>query len=101
MRDTSYFTQCVSRIVAQREQSAADLQALGFKVLNSASNFLFASPLSITGEAYYKGLKQKGVLVRYFGDSLLSNYVRITVGSAAQMRVLLDKTKELLKEGIV
>jgi len=101
MRDTSYFTQCVSSIVAQREQSAADLRALGFKVLNSASNFLFASPPGITGEAYYKGLKQKGVLVRYFGDSLLSNYVRITVGSAVQMRVLLDKTKELLKEGIV
>ncbi len=98
MRDKEYFNTCVSGIAAQREQSAADLRALGFTVLNSASNFLFASPPGITGEAYYKGLKQKGVLVRYFGDPTLTNYVRITVGSAAQMQILLDKTQELLKE---
>ena len=98
MRDRDYFTQCVSGITTQREQSAVDLRALGFTVLKSAANFLFASPPGITGEAYYRGLKQKGVLVRYFGDPLLMDYVRITVGSAEQMRILLIKTKELLKE---
>ncbi|MFH1880058.1 MAG: histidinol-phosphate transaminase [Bacillota bacterium] len=98
MRDKAYFRRCVAAIVAQREQSAGDLRALGFTVLNSASNFLFAAPPRITGEAYYRGLKQKGVLVRYFSDPLLRDYVRISVGSAAQMQTLLDKTQELLKE---
>jgi len=101
MRDTAYFNECVGGIVAQREQSAADLRALGFTVLDSASNFLFAAPPRITGEAYYKGLKAKGVLVRYFNDPVMRNYVRISVGSAAQMRTLLTKTKELLEEATV
>ncbi len=100
MRDKDYFTMCVDGIVAQRRQSAEDLRAMGFTVLDSASNFLFASPPGITGEAYYRGLKQKGVLVRYFNDPLLKNYVRITIGSAAQMQVLLEKTGELLKEAV-
>jgi histidinol-phosphate aminotransferase len=98
MRDREYFKMCVSGIVAQREQSIKDLRALGFTVADSAANFLFASPPNMTGEAYYKGLKAKGVLVRYFGDPLLKNHVRISVGSSEQMRVLIDKTKELLEE---
>ncbi len=98
MRDTAYFQSCVSGIVAQREQSADDLRALGFSVADSAANFLFASPPKMTGEAYYRGLKAKGVLVRYFNDPLLKNHVRITVGSAEQMRTLLEKTIELMKE---
>lgn len=98
MRDREYFKTCVHGIVSQRERSIRDLRALGFTVVNSAANFLFASPPGMTGEAYYKGLKAKGVLVRYFGDPLLENHVRISVGSAEQMQVLIDKTKELLKE---
>ncbi len=97
-RDRAYFTQCVAGITAQREQSAAALRSLGFTVLNSASNFLFAAPPRVSGEAYYRGLKAKGVLVRYFSDPVLQNYVRISVGSAAQMETLLEKTRELLKE---
>jgi histidinol-phosphate aminotransferase len=98
MRDKAYFTDCVGATIAQREQTKSDLRTLGFTVLDSASNFLFAAPPGMTGEAYYKGLKQKGVLVRYFSDPKLEDYVRITVGSEAQMNVLLDKTKELIKE---
>ncbi len=98
MRDKDYFTDCVAFTVKQRETTKIDLRALGFTVLDSASNFLFAAPPNMSGEAYYKGLKQKGVLVRYFNDPKLKAFVRITVGSAEQMRTLLDKTKELLEE---
>ncbi len=98
MRDAAYFTQCIAATVQQREKTKTDLRALGFTVLDSASNFLFAAPPTMTGEVYYRGLKQKGVLVRYFGDTKLKPFVRITIGSAAQMQTLLDKTKELLEE---
>jgi histidinol-phosphate aminotransferase len=98
MRDRPYYEQCVAAIVAQREQSAIDLRALGFTVLDSASNFLFAATPRMSGEAYYLGLKRKGVLVRYFSDSMLQDYVRISVGSAAQMQALLRKTEELFEE---
>ena len=98
MRDTAYFSECISATVAQREKTKADLRKLGFTVLDSASNFLFASTPYMTGEQYYKGLKQKGVLVRYFDIPKLKDYVRITIGSEAQMHTLLQKTQELFKE---
>ena len=98
MRDREYFESCVTATVAQREITKSDLRSLGFTVLGSASNFLFAAPPNMSGEAYYKGLKQKGVLVRYFNDPKLKAFVRITIGSAAQMQALLDTTKELFEE---
>ena len=98
MRDKEYFDACVSATVSQREQTTADLRALGFTVPDSAANFLFAAPPGMTGAQYYKGLKQKGVLVRYFGDPLLKDYVRITIGNVEQMNILLNKTKELIQE---
>ncbi|MBE0601774.1 MAG: histidinol-phosphate transaminase, partial [Firmicutes bacterium] len=57
MRDKAYFTDCVSSTIAQREKTKAQLRALGFTVLDSASNFLFAAPPNMSGEACYKGLK--------------------------------------------
>jgi histidinol-phosphate aminotransferase len=98
MRDKTYFADCVASTAQQREISKADLRALGFSVHDSASNFLFAAPPKMTGEAYYRGLKRKGVLVRYFNEPKLEAYVRISVGSSEQMRILLEKTKELLEE---
>ena len=60
-----------------------------------------AAPPNGNGAAYYMGLKAKGVLVRYFPDPMLQDYVRISVGSAAQMQTLLAKTQELIKEATV
>ncbi|HPJ03246.1 MAG TPA: histidinol-phosphate transaminase [Candidatus Limiplasma sp.] len=98
MRDREYFESCVTATIAQRELTQNDLRALGFTVLDSASNFLFAAPPNMSGEAYYRGLKQRGVLVRYFNDPKLKAFVRITIGSAAQMQALLDTTKVLFEE---
>jgi histidinol-phosphate aminotransferase len=99
MLDKAYFTQCVAAIRAQREQSAADLRALGFSVLESATNFLFASPPGMDGRTYYEALKKRGVLVRYLSQPTLTRHVRITVGSAEQMESLLAATRDILKEG--
>ncbi len=98
MRDRPYFERCVAAICAQREASAAQLRALGFTVLDSAANFLFASPPGMDGRAYYQKLKARGVLVRFLGQPTLANYVRISVGSAEEMDALLDATKDILKE---
>ena len=98
MRDRSYFESCVRAIVKQREESAAALRALGFSVLPSATNFLFASPPGMDGLTYYRELKARGVLVRYLSQPTLTRHVRITVGSAEQMQALLTATQEILKE---
>ncbi|NLI23061.1 MAG: histidinol-phosphate transaminase [Clostridiales bacterium] len=99
MRDRDYFRSCVEAICAQRDASARELAAMGFSVLPSATNFLFASPPGMDGLTYYRKLKERGVLVRYLSQPMLARHVRITVGSADQMRALMDATRDILKEG--
>ena len=101
MRDRPYFESCVASICAQREATRRDLLALGFTVLPSATNFLFAAPPGMDGQTYYQRLKARGVLVRYLSGRTLAPFVRITIGSPAQMAALLCATQEILKEGTV
>ena len=101
MRDREYFRRCVEQIQTQRERSARELRALGFTVLASATNFLFASPPGMDGQTYYKALKARGVLVRYLSQPTLERYVRITVGSALQMQSLIQATQDIFREGLI
>lgn len=98
MKDTAYFEDCCKKIMATRQRTAEALKALGFTMTESSTNFLFAAPPALSGREYYEQLKDRGVLVRYFGGSRLSPYVRITIGSDEEMDVLLAKTREILKE---
>lgn len=98
VRDRLYFAECTGRIMRTREELSKALRALGFTVLPSSANFVFAAPPRMSGGEYYLALKARGVLVRYFDKSGLRDFVRITVGDDAQMRVLLDKTAEILEE---
>ena len=58
MRDTAYFESCVQSIVRQREETAAELRALGFSMTDSRANFLFAAHPSLTARGYYEALKK-------------------------------------------
>ncbi len=98
LEDPAYFQDCVERIRVQRDQTAQELRALGFEVLPSATNFLFAKPPKLGGEAYYLRLKARGVLVRYFAAPTLEAHVRISIGTPEEMAELVRITKELVKE---
>ena len=100
MRDRAYFEDCVRNIKAQREESTRELRAMGFTVLDSAANFLFASPPGMDGKTYYQKLKEHGVLVRYLSQPTLTRFVRVSVGSADEMRFFMNATQAVLKEGL-
>ena len=85
-------------IVANREYTAAALTAMGFSVLPSKANFVFATHPAIRGKDLYRRLKEKGVLVRHFDKPRLTEYNRITIGSREQMDALLTAVKEILEE---
>lgn len=88
-----------ARFIAEaRERTTNRLEDLGFEVLPSKANFVFAKHGSIGGEELYLGLKAKGVLVRHFGAERIKDYCRITIGSDEQMDVLFEKLAELLAE---
>lgn len=98
MKDKGYFAACLEDIIRQRQEMAKALKALDFKMTDSATNFLFASPPGMSGQDYYQRLKERGILVRYLSHPKLESYVRITIGTKAQMEQLIAETKEILKE---
>lgn len=98
MRDTDYFSDCCAKIIADRDFTAAGLEKLGFQVLPGKANFLLARHDKVSGEAYYQKLKERGILVRWFDEPRIRDFVRITIGSHAEMQALLDATAQILAE---
>lgn len=96
--DRDYFKNNCQRIIENREWTVRELSALGFTILPSKANFIFAKSQRIDGERLYLELKEKGVLVRHFTDERIKDYNRITIGSREQMQILVDKIKEILEE---
>ena len=85
-------------IIENRTYTTAELEKMGFSVLPSAANFVFATTEKIGGKELYLRLKEKGILVRHFDKPRLKEYNRITVGSRAQMDALLTAIKEILED---
>ncbi len=97
IKDRAYFEECCSKIIATREWSVKALEEIGFKVTPSAANFIFASPNGkYSAHDLYLDLKEKGVLVRYWNKPKISDWVRITIGTDEEMKILIKKIIELL-----
>ena len=85
-------------IIQNRAYTVARLEKMGFSVLPSQANFVFATHPRIRGKVLYRELKNKGILVRYFDKPRLEEYNRITIGSREQMDALLTAIKEILED---
>ncbi|MCF8054402.1 MAG: histidinol-phosphate transaminase [Deltaproteobacteria bacterium] len=86
--DEEYFARTRREIIAIREQTASALRQLGFVVLPSKANFLFASHSQMAAKELYEKLKGVGILIRYFNKPRIDNHVRISIGTAQDMRDL-------------
>ncbi len=96
IEDNDYYMQNCKTIAENREYTKIELRKLGFETLDSKSNFIFTRNAQIGGEEYYLTLKRMGILVRHFTKPLISDYVRITIGTKEQMDALITATKEIL-----
>ncbi len=86
------------RIAENREHTSKALEDMGFRVLPSKANFLFAAHPAVTGQVLYRALKDRGVLVRWFDKPRIRDWLRITIGSREQMDALLAATKSILND---
>lgn len=96
VEDTDYLEEICQKTVATREWTTIELEALGFQVLPSATNFVFVTHPEREAESLYLGLKEQGILVRYFGNKpRIGDFLRITIGTDAEMAALVAKLKEI------
>ncbi len=96
LENDEYNRENCRKVAENRAWTAQALKARGFSVLDSRANFLFARSEAIDGEALYRSLKARGVLVRHFRQDRISSFVRITVGSRTQMERLIREIDDIL-----
>jgi len=95
--DVTYFDDTVRKVKATRARTAAQLVNLGFAVLPSQTNFLFARPPApLTAKQWFDGLRARNVLVRWWDADRIRAYARITIGTDAEMDKFLAATNEMV-----
>ena len=98
MCENEHYMQNCRTIIQNREWTTSQLTALGFEVLDSKTNFVFAKSSRIDGEKLYLELKARGILVRHFTKARIKDYNRITIGTSEQMSALITAIKAILEE---
>jgi len=97
VQDRGHFKQSVQKIVKTRLWLGAKLAELGFEVLPSSTNFVFAKHGSISGKKIFEMLEQKKILVRRWDGERISEYLRISIGTKRQMTKLIKELKKICK----
>ncbi|QVW34893.1 histidinol-phosphate transaminase [Geobacter sulfurreducens] len=95
LRDQTYFAGCTRLIRETREWFSAEIRTLGYEVIPSQGNFVFAAPPDRDGKRVYDGLYARKILVRHFSDPLLAHGMRISIGTREEMEATLAALKEI------
>ena len=98
VEDQTYFDAQRAKVMATRERTTQELQAMGFRVLPSKTNFIFVTHPTVPAQKLFTGLREKGVLVRYFNQPRIDNYLRVTIGTDQEMDAFLEAMRELTAE---
>lgn len=96
IEDDEYFKSTCKKVIKTRERVTLELKKLGFDVLDSQTNFIFATHNEHNMKSLFEYLKTQKVFIRYFSLPRIENYVRITIGTNEEMDIFLEKTKEFI-----
>lgn len=94
--DEAYFQETRSAIIRNRVNLTAVLIGLGFEVLPSSANFVFARHRNHSGHELAAALRERAVLVRHFSAPRISDFLRISIGAEAQLRQLTDALMDIV-----
>ena len=98
IRDDVYYQTNAAAIRANRAYTALSLRQRGFTVTESVANFLFIRPPKGSGEALYRELKARGVLIRHWQKARIRDWCRVTIGTKEQMETFLAAVDDMMKE---
>ncbi len=92
--DDTYFKETVAKVIKTRTWFSEALEAIGFTVLPSAANFVFAKPPRGSAKALFQKAREAGILVRYFEKPRIDEYLRISIGRDEEMQTFVDFLKK-------
>ena len=98
LEDQEYFEENCGKIIANRQWTIAELAKLGFTTIPSQTNFILTKTDAIGGKALYLALKSRGILIRHFDKPRLRDYIRVTIGTAEEMKAFIATVKQILEE---
>ena len=93
-----YYLKKCQEIAEVRDATKKQLRDIGFSVLESKANFLFAMYPGVEGVWLYEQLKRRGILVRHFQKPRIHPYIRITIGTRQEMETFVETLKEIIWE---
>lgn len=94
--DQDYFQEQCEKVIASREKLVCNLTELGFNVLPSKANFIFATHSLHDAAQLAEKLREQGIIVRYFNKPRINQFLRITIGTDEQNQRLVDTLKMLI-----
>ena len=98
VQDDEYFKETIGKVIKTRQRVTNELEALGFEVLPSSSNFIMATHNAYSMKEMFEYLKTQKVFIRYFSLPRIEKYVRVTIGTDEEMNIFLDKVKEFIRK---
>ena len=97
IEDEDYFQSIRRRVMDTRVRTEKAIKEKGFTVLPSQANFLFVSHPNCKGKTLLDGLRERGVLVRWWDKAEIDNWLRISIGTGGEMAALIAALEELIQ----
>lgn len=92
-----YYERNFQVVIEERNHLSQSLQALGFHVFPSQTNFILVEPTGLSAPEWFEKLHEQKIMIRYFKHPRVEKFLRISVGSPAENRKLLASIKKILK----
>jgi histidinol-phosphate aminotransferase len=94
--DDAYFRESCAKVIASRERLTDELKALGFQIVPSAANFVFARHPAHDAATLAASLREKEIFVRHFRLPRIDQHLRISIGTDVECDALVDALKPLI-----
>ena len=95
LSDIDHYRKQFERIVELRAKTTESLEALGFEVIPSQTNFIFARPTGLIAADWFQQLRKRNILTRWFDSPKVRNWLRVTIGTETEMRKFLAATQAI------
>ena len=95
VKDDAYFRSITGKIIENREIFKDALRKMGFVFPDSKTNFVFAKHPDFSGNELFNALRERNIIVRHWNKPRIDEYLRITIGTAEQMREVTRALEEI------